>query len=93
MTDDTSRAGGWTRFAPAAVRLAAAWILVGACFKLFLGTPADLPAVVRGLWDGVGLTYRVVIAIELATVVLAMLRPALGFFPHRTARGRWNPRS
>jgi hypothetical protein len=81
MIDETSRARGWTRFAPAAVRLAAAWILVGACFKLFLGTPADLPAVVRGLQDDVVLTYKLAIALELATVVLAMLRPGLGFWP------------
>lgn len=81
MIDETSRARGWTRLAPAAVRLAAAWILVGACFKLFLGTPADLPAVVRGLSLDDVLTYKLAIAIELATVVLACLRPGLGFWP------------
>ncbi len=74
------RAQGAPRWAAFAVRLAALWILVGALFKLFLGTPADLPPVVlKWLGDDV-LTYQLAIAIELAVVALAWLRPAQGFW-------------
>jgi hypothetical protein len=70
---------------PLLVRLAATWILAGALFKLFLGTPADLPAPVRevgaGLGLGVGLVYRIAIGIELAVAFLALLRPRLGWLP------------
>lgn len=60
-----------------AVALPAAWILAGALFKLFAGSPNDLPPVVRDLSPlDVVTTYRAVIAIELGVVVLALLRPA-----------------
>ena len=59
-----------------AVRLAAAWVLAGALFKLFLGTPADLPpTVVDASPLGLAETYRTAIGIELAVVFLALVRP------------------
>jgi hypothetical protein len=70
---------------PLVVRVAGLWILAGALFKLFLGTPADLPAPVRDFGAdvglGVGLTYRIAIGIELALAFLALLRPRLGWLP------------
>ncbi len=67
------------------VRLAGLWILVGALFKLLLGTPADLPVPVRdfGAHFGfdAGLTYRFAIGIELALAFLGLLRPRLAWVP------------
>ena len=64
------------RFAPWMVRIVAAWLLLGAFFKLFVGTPNDLPPVVRDLPLELGLTYRLAISIELAVGFCALLRPA-----------------
>jgi hypothetical protein len=64
-----------------AVRLAALWVLVGAGFKLFLGTPADLPQVIRDLPLELGLTYKLAISIELFIALLAVVRPRLGWIP------------
>lgn len=63
------------RFATGVVRVAGAWILAGALFKLLLGTPADLPQVVRDLPLDWGLTYRLSIGVELCVAALAFLRP------------------
>jgi len=73
----TRRASG---LASLAVRLAAAWILVGALFKLFLGTPADLPDSVVGLLDDAVLTYKLAIAVECGVAALAILRPRQGWW-------------
>ena len=51
--------------AAAIVRLAGAWILAGAIAKLFLGTPKDLPELVRDLTPfTLDLTFHLVIAVE-----------------------------
>jgi hypothetical protein len=63
------------------VRLVGLWILAGALFKLLLGTPADLPTVVRNLPFDLGSTYRVVIGTELFVGLLALLRPGRGWAP------------
>ncbi len=76
MTDPAPK----SPFLPAvAVRLAAAWILAGALFKLLQGTPNDLPAVIQDLPLELGLTYKLAIAAELALSVLAILRPRLAW--------------
>jgi hypothetical protein len=66
---------------PAVVRLAALWILTGALFKLFVGTPNDLPMPVRDFADALGVSlttiFRLAIAIELTIAVPALLRPRL----------------
>jgi len=66
---------------PAAVRLAALWILTGALFKLFVGTPNDLPLVVKDFAASLGmsatLVFRLAIAIEISVAVPALLRPRL----------------
>jgi len=61
--------------AAVAVGLAGLWILAGATFKLFWGSPADLPEVVRNFPLELGLTYKLAITIELAVASLAFLRP------------------
>jgi len=65
----------------AVVRLAALWILTGALFKLFVGTPSDLPVVVRDFAASIGVSlttiFRLAIAIELTISVPALLRPRL----------------
>ena len=66
---------------PTVVRLAALWVLTGATFKLFLGSPNDLPPVVRDFVLGPELTFKLAIAIELSFALTALLRPRLGFVP------------
>jgi hypothetical protein len=61
------------------VRIAALWVLAGALFKLFQGTPSDLPSVVRELPLDLGLTYRLAISVELGVVVLALFAPRIGW--------------
>lgn len=57
------------------VRLAAAWIALGALFKLFVGSPNDLPPIVREFVLGPSLTFRLAIAIELSIALPALLMP------------------
>jgi hypothetical protein len=58
------------------LRLCALWLATGALAKLFVGTPALLPEVIREHTPvGLGLTYTLVIGIELSLVSLAFLRP------------------
>ena len=68
------------RLAPWMVRITAAWLLVGAFFKLFVGTPNDLPGVVRDLPLDVGLTYNLAISIELALGFVALVKPSWAWF-------------
>lgn len=63
------------------VRLAGLWILAGALFKLFLGTPADLPATIRRLPLELGLTYNLAITAELCVAGLTLLRPRWAWLP------------
>lgn len=67
---------------PLVVRAAALWILAGALFKLFVGSPNDLPPVVREVAPellGLSATtvFRLAIAVELSIAVPAVLRPRL----------------
>jgi len=63
------------RFALIGIRLAALWVAAGALFKLFAGTPNDLPPVVRGLGLDPDLIFRLAIAVELTVVFAVLLRP------------------
>ena len=67
------------RFALIPVWLIALWVLVGATFKLFWGTPALLPQVVRDVPLELGLTYNLAIGIELAIVAVALAKPRIGW--------------
>ena len=63
-------------FASVAVRAAGAWLLAGALAKLFMGTPKDLPELVRKLTPfGLDLTFHLVIAVELVIVSLSIFKP------------------
>ncbi len=65
-----------------AVRLGAAWLATGALFKLFAGSPKLLPPLVVDLSPfDLDLTFRLVIAVELALVVVAILRPRAAWLP------------
>src|SRR5437867_4076106 len=67
-------------FAAIVVRLAGAWVLAGAVAKLFLGTPKDLPEIVRKLTPlGLDPTFHIVIGIELAVVCLGWTKPRLAW--------------
>jgi hypothetical protein len=66
---------------PIIVRLAAAWVAAGACFKLFAGTPNDLPAVLHDLPLSIDLFFKSAIGIELAIVFAALLRPRQAWLP------------
>lgn len=62
------------------VRVAGAWLLLGALAKLFVGTPKDLPQLVHDLTPfDIDLTFRLVIGVELAIVCVAFLRPKLAW--------------
>ena len=64
-----------------ALLLACAWVAAGALFKLFTGSPSDLPATIREFpllrpeW-----TFKLAIGIELSIVILALARPRVGWF-------------
>ncbi len=62
-----------------AILLPTLWLATGASFKLFAGTPKDLPPVLFDLGLDIDLVFRVAIGIELSIVALALLRPALGW--------------
>lgn len=77
MTQDLPSRSG---FAPVVVRLAGLWILAGAVAKLFLGTPKDLPPVVREHSPfGLDMTFHLVLGIELSVVALAWIVPRLSW--------------
>jgi hypothetical protein len=80
-TEMEPRTTGTGRLARLAVGAAGLWVLAGAGFKLFLGTPADLPALVRDVPLELGLTYRLAITIELCVGFLALLRPRWAWLP------------
>ncbi len=69
------------RIATIAVYLAAAWVAAGALFKLFSGSPNDLPPQVRDALGDWGTTFRVAIAVESCVVIFALLRPRWGWLP------------
>ncbi len=69
-----------SRLALAWIWLIAAWVLFGAVFKLFWGTPALLPTVVRDLPLELGLTYNLAIGIELAIAGVALTKPRWGWW-------------
>ncbi|MFN0006908.1 MAG: MauE/DoxX family redox-associated membrane protein [Planctomycetota bacterium] len=76
MTSQEQTTGSRGSFAAIIVRLAGLWLLAGAVAKLFLGTPKDLPELVRNLSPfGIDLTFHLVIGVELAIVCLAFLKP------------------
>lgn len=79
MTEDSPKGQG-----PAliAMRLASLWLLAGALFKLFKGSPADLPPTIVDIVGkgNITLFFKAAIGIELATVVLTWLKPKLGWF-------------
>lgn len=66
-------------FPTVAVRLAALWVAAGALFKLFAGSPADLPPVLHDVFFGTDLNYRLAISIELVFLTTALLRPKWGW--------------
>jgi hypothetical protein len=69
-----------SRLALAWIWLIAAWVLAGAVFKLFWGTPALLPKVIRELPLELGLTYNLAIGIELAIAGVALTKPRWGWW-------------
>lgn len=65
-----------------AIACAAAWVAAGALFKLFSGSPNDLPPDVQELFRGrVWTFFRAAIAVELCVVIFALLRPSYGWIP------------
>ncbi|QDU83428.1 hypothetical protein Pla163_05270 [Planctomycetes bacterium Pla163] len=65
--------------AAVAVLLAAVWLAVGASYKWLAGSPNDLPALLHGGPIEIGLLYKLAIGIELFVVVVALLRPRIGW--------------
>lgn len=72
MSDSPTRAAS---AALLSVRLAALWIALGALFKLCVGSPNDLPPLVREFFLGPTLTFQLAIAIELSIALPALLLP------------------
>jgi len=79
MQTSDMHTNGRRRFALACIWLIAAWVAMGAVFKLLWGTPALLPAVVRNVGLELGLTYNLAIGIELAIVLVALAKPRWGW--------------
>ena len=79
-TDATTRA----KLAALSVRLAALWVLAVSAIKLFKGSPNSLPVFFRDGFLGPDLNFRCSIAVELAVVALALLRPRWGFIGFST---------
>src|SRR5262245_27894442 len=77
--ETTMESSGRARLARLWIGLIAAWILTGALFKLFWGTPALLPAVVRDVPLELGVVYNLAIGIELAIAAIALVAPAVGW--------------
>ncbi|MFT5152832.1 MAG: hypothetical protein ACI841_002831, partial [Planctomycetota bacterium] len=68
-------------FASDIVRLACLWVAAGALYKLFAGSPADLPKIVRDQSPlSIAGTFRAAISIELVIVILCLFRPRAGWF-------------
>ncbi len=67
----------------AAMRIASLWLLAGALFKLFAGSPADLPPDLVELVgkSNITLFFKSAVAVELAVVLLVWLKPKLGWLP------------
>lgn len=63
------------RWMPVTARVAGVWILAGCLLKAFLGTPADLPPIVRRVPLPLGTTFAVVLGIEAFVGLMALLRP------------------
>lgn len=78
MSDSPSRGSGRARIA---LLLAVAWLLTWAFFKLYKGSPNDLPLEVLELspWDA-SMTFRTVVTIELIVGFLALVWPRLGWW-------------
>jgi hypothetical protein len=73
--------GARSFFGRVALTLAMLWLAAGALYKLFEGSPNDLPLVVRELSPLASLdTMRVVIGIELAVIGLVIAVPRIGWF-------------
>ena len=70
--DAPPRPPAWTGIA---ARAAGAWILFGCLMKAFLGTPADLPEIVRRVPLPIGTTFVLVLGIEAFVGLTMMLRP------------------
>ncbi len=68
------------RFAPTIVRIAALWLLAGAFFKFFAGSPNDLPGPVREWPFGPSGNFKAAIATEFAVGTLALLVPRFGWW-------------
>ncbi len=65
-----------------ALRVAAAWLMAGAAFKLFSGNPNFMPPLVRVITPfTLVLTYHLAISIELVLVSLALLKPRIAWAP------------
>lgn len=79
MTTTVAHRDGLGTAALVIIRVIALWVLAGALFKLLLGTPADLPSVVRELPLDLGLTYRLAISVELAFVALGLFLPRVAW--------------
>ncbi len=67
------------KLSPVLVRLVALWVMTGAAYKLFSGSPNDLPPIVREFFLGPGLTFKLAIAIELSIGFITLLRPRIGW--------------
>jgi len=74
MTEETR-----SSLAATVVRVTSLWLLAGALFKLFAGSPNDLPPSVKDFFLGPDQTFKAAIAVELCVVVTVLFRPRLGW--------------
>ena len=55
------------------------WLAIGASFKLFSGTPKDLPPILFELPLDIDWVFKFAISIELSVAVIALLKPSVGW--------------
>ena len=55
------------------------WLAIGASFKLFSGTPKDLPPILFELPLDIDSVFKFAISIELSVAFIALLKPSVGW--------------
>jgi hypothetical protein len=61
------------------ILLPTGWLAMGASFKLFAGTPKDLPPILFDLGLDIDIVFRAAIGIELSIISLCLVLPNLGW--------------
>ncbi|TDJ72512.1 MAG: hypothetical protein E2O39_06550, partial [Planctomycetota bacterium] len=81
ISEEDARPTGRDTTAGDVIRIATLWVAAGALFKLFAGSPNDLPPMVRDWYSDPTLTFKLAVAVELCIVTLGLFRPRMAWIP------------